>query len=80
MLGETVHHADTDFRTVFGLAAGLASYCRTDMGLDDADDAVKTGADITVEYVFLLFICLADCREVGQVPTVETGHPYPFCR
>ena len=72
-VGKTVHHADTNFRTVFCLAACLASYDRTHMGLEDADDTVKARADIMVEHVFLLFICFPDCRKVGQVPMVETG-------
>lgn len=71
-VGKTVHHADTDFGTIFCLATGLAFDYRTHMRLEDADDAVKTGTDIMVEHVFLLFICFADCRKVGQVPMVET--------
>ena len=71
-VGKTVHHADTDFGSILSFPTGLASDYRTHMRLEDADDAVKTGADIMVEHVFLLFICFADCREIGQIPTVET--------
>ena len=72
-VGKTVHHTDADFGTILSLATGLASDYRTHMRLEDADDAVKTGADIMVEHVFLLFICFTDCRKIGQVPMVETG-------
>lgn len=72
-VGKTVYHTDTDFCSILSLATCLASDYRTHMRLEDADDAVKTGADIMIEHVFLLFICFADCRKIGQIPAIETG-------
>ena len=64
-VGETVYHAHTYLCAIFCFTTGLTSDDGTHMGLEDTNDTFETGADIVVKHVLLLFISLADCRQIA---------------